>query len=44
MQNSLIDKRPTVLLQSVTHDLKEAAYLASRICVMQALPEKAHRR
>ena len=36
MQNLWIDKRPTVLL--VTHDLKEAAYLASRICVMQARP------
>src|SRR5271168_5391598 len=32
MQQLWIDKRPTVLL--VTHDLKEAAYLASRICVM----------
>jgi NitT/TauT family transport system ATP-binding protein len=36
MQNLWIDKRPTALL--VTHDLKEAAYLASRICVMQARP------
>jgi NitT/TauT family transport system ATP-binding protein len=36
MQQLWIDKRPTVLL--VTHDLKEAAYLASRICVMQARP------
>ena len=36
MQNLWIDKKPTVLL--VTHDLKEAAYLASRICVMQARP------
>jgi len=36
MQTLWIDKRPTVLL--VTHDLKEAAYLASRICVMQARP------
>ena len=36
MQNLWIDKQPTVLL--VTHDLKEAAYLASRICVMQARP------
>jgi NitT/TauT family transport system ATP-binding protein len=36
MQNLWIEKRPTVLL--VTHDLKEAAYLGSRICVMQARP------
>jgi NitT/TauT family transport system ATP-binding protein len=36
MQTLWIEKRPTVLL--VTHDLKEAAYLASRICVMQARP------
>jgi NitT/TauT family transport system ATP-binding protein len=36
MQNLWVEKRPTVLL--VTHDLKEAAYLASRICVMQARP------
>jgi NitT/TauT family transport system ATP-binding protein len=36
MQNLWIEKQPTVLL--VTHDLKEAAYLASRICVMQARP------
>jgi NitT/TauT family transport system ATP-binding protein len=36
MQNLWIEKRPTVLL--VTHDLKEAGYLASRICVMQARP------
>jgi NitT/TauT family transport system ATP-binding protein len=36
MQKLWIEKRPTVLL--VTHDLKEAAYLASRICVMQARP------
>ena len=36
MQDLWIDKKPTVLL--VTHDLKEAAYLASRICVMQARP------
>ena len=36
MQNLWIEKRPTVIL--VTHDLKEAAYLATRICVMQARP------
>ena len=36
MQTLWIEKRPTVLL--VTHDLKEAAYLATRICVMQARP------
>ncbi len=36
MQNLWIENKPTVLL--VTHDLKEAAYLASRICVMQARP------
>jgi NitT/TauT family transport system ATP-binding protein len=36
MQDLWIMRRPTVLL--VTHDLKEAAYLANRICVMQARP------
>jgi NitT/TauT family transport system ATP-binding protein len=36
MQDLWIEKRPTVIL--VTHDLKEAVYLASRICVMQARP------
>jgi NitT/TauT family transport system ATP-binding protein len=36
MQDLWVEKRPTVVL--VTHDLKEAAYLASRICVMQARP------
>ena len=36
MQDLWIETQPTVLL--VTHDLKEAAYLASRICVMQARP------
>jgi NitT/TauT family transport system ATP-binding protein len=30
------DKRPTVLM--VTHDLREAAYLAHRICVMSSRP------
>ena len=36
MQDLWLTRRPTVLL--VTHDLKEAAYLANRICVMQARP------
>jgi NitT/TauT family transport system ATP-binding protein len=36
MQDLWLSRRPTVLL--VTHDLKEAAYLANRICVMQARP------
>jgi NitT/TauT family transport system ATP-binding protein len=36
MQDLWITRRPTVLL--VTHDLKEAAYLANRICVMAARP------
>ncbi|MBX9846018.1 MAG: ABC transporter ATP-binding protein [Xanthobacteraceae bacterium] len=36
MQHLWITHRPTVLL--VTHDLKEAAYLANRICVMAARP------
>jgi NitT/TauT family transport system ATP-binding protein len=36
MQDLWMTLRPTVLL--VTHDLKEAAYLANRICVMQARP------
>jgi NitT/TauT family transport system ATP-binding protein len=36
MQDLWVTRRPTVLL--VTHDLKEAAYLANRICVMQARP------
>jgi ABC-type Na+ transport system ATPase subunit NatA len=30
-QQLWLDKRPTVLL--VTHDLREAAYLANRVCV-----------
>lgn len=38
MQTLWINHRPTVLL--VTHDLKEAAFLANRICVMQARPGK----
>jgi NitT/TauT family transport system ATP-binding protein len=36
MQTLWIAKRPTVLL--VTHDLRESAYLANRICVMSARP------
>jgi NitT/TauT family transport system ATP-binding protein len=36
MQNLWLARKPTVLL--VTHDLKEAAYLANRICIMRARP------
>jgi NitT/TauT family transport system ATP-binding protein len=36
MQGLWMKLRPTVIL--VTHDLKEATYLANRICVMQARP------
>ncbi|HZP79051.1 MAG TPA: ABC transporter ATP-binding protein [Pseudolabrys sp.] len=36
MQDLWLTRRPTVML--VTHDLKEAAYLANRICVMAARP------
>lgn len=36
MQELWLSRRPTVLL--VTHDLKEAGYLANRICVMRARP------
>ncbi|HEV7260195.1 MAG TPA: ABC transporter ATP-binding protein [Bosea sp. (in: a-proteobacteria)] len=36
MQDLWLSKKLTVLL--VTHDLKEAAYLANRICVMSARP------
>jgi NitT/TauT family transport system ATP-binding protein len=36
MQELWMKLRPTVLL--VTHDLKEAGYLANRICVMRARP------
>ena len=36
MQELYLDRRPTVLL--VTHDLREAGYLANRICVMSARP------
>ncbi len=36
MQDLWLSKKLTVIL--VTHDLREAAYLASRICVMSARP------
>jgi NitT/TauT family transport system ATP-binding protein len=36
MQQLWMTKRPTVLL--VTHDLRESAYLATRICVMTSRP------
>lgn len=36
MQDLYLDRKPTVLL--VTHDLREAGFLASRICVMSARP------
>jgi NitT/TauT family transport system ATP-binding protein len=36
LQDLYLDRQPTVLL--VTHDLREAGYLAKRICVMSARP------
>ncbi|MFM0158046.1 ABC transporter ATP-binding protein [Paraburkholderia sediminicola] len=36
MQTLWLKRRPTVLL--VTHDLRESAYLANRICVMSSRP------
>ncbi len=36
LQNLWLAHKPTVLL--VTHDLREAAFLGSRICVMSARP------
>lgn len=36
MQQLWLTRRPTVLL--VTHDLRESAYLANRICIMSARP------
>jgi NitT/TauT family transport system ATP-binding protein len=36
LQQLWMDRKPTVLL--VTHDLREAAYLATRVCVMSARP------
>ena len=36
MQELWLSRKPTVIL--VTHDLREAGYLANRICVMRARP------
>ncbi len=36
LQDLYLDRKPTVLL--VTHDLREAGFLAKRICVMSARP------
>jgi NitT/TauT family transport system ATP-binding protein len=36
LQKLWMDRKPTVLL--VTHDLRESAFLATRICVMSARP------
>jgi len=36
LQDLYLDRKPTVLL--VTHDLREAGFLANRICVMSARP------
>jgi NitT/TauT family transport system ATP-binding protein len=36
LQQLWLDRKPTVLL--VTHDLRESAFLATRICVMSARP------
>jgi NitT/TauT family transport system ATP-binding protein len=36
LQDLWLNRKSTVLL--VTHDLREAAYLANRICVMSARP------
>ena len=42
MQDLWMTRKPTVLL--VTHDLKEAAFLANRICVMAGAAGPHHRR
>ncbi|MCA3654404.1 MAG: ABC transporter ATP-binding protein, partial [Methylobacterium sp.] len=36
LQQLWMDRKPTVIL--VTHDLREADYLATRVCVMSARP------
>lgn len=36
LQDLWLDRKPTVIL--VTHDLKEAGFLANRVCVMRARP------
>jgi NitT/TauT family transport system ATP-binding protein len=38
LQDLYLDRRPTVIL--VTHDLREAGFLATRICVMSPRPGK----
>jgi len=40
LQDLYLDRKPTVLL--VTHDLREAGFLAKRICVMSARPGRVN--